>query len=959
MAIRYKSGFNSTKEIVYDIEIHDSAYSGAVTDFILGPNGFTKTWRGDDDDRHCPIIGCEVKFDLYVQDASFETLIFDIGTAQEGRFSCVIYRNSVLFFAGQILADNAKLENAAFPYVFTVSATDGIGLLKGIPYNNAGTAYDGLDAFVSHIQKALSKLTHIPTHYNTGAVLFKTAVDWWSVQSPATPASSVDPLAIHGVGHETFYKYEKGKKDFASCYDVLKKICTSFGARLWYNEGTYWIVQIAVHTAAFYGRSYDRTGAYLTVITYSSGNTIDQTTNGAILDGASTDWLPALKKVDITYNAKNRFNALEGENITESYTGNPYLSVESSTGESVLKFSGHIAGWLSSWPTNSVIVLKFQAKIKVGDKYCTRGFFLQNGAVIYDQPTWQDGVGYVEIAVMFSFAPQTSPVYSFHASFDFLSAPIPASGTMEFGFQLVGAQKIDGTFLSIADYTYEFGVDTPRLEVFSDGNPAEKVDSVIYSTQNSVSGNSAIVETDIAIADGTESNSVSRIRHIPTLTDTALWGAGTATRNKPLAQLLAITVIGGQLAPTARINATIFGAFTFWKTYSIEGDPYLLMSGRFNARMDEIQGVFVRLAYGTGYNTTTPIKVKTITGTFDIGTTTTSNGQPEKVGSATNVLSAVSAGSTAAGLVAGPVTIVPVATPLAAGAVSAGDQITVINPISGQSTTLTVTKTAAAGDTYIQTSGNATQSIPTGSYIIRNPAFPTAQAPVSPSAENPIWWTLFGQLFQRDATLPIPWEMELDTELETDRNAGNGSTAGLRFSENGLYGYDATTANARSFLSAISGLWTLWAATFQNNTGTDVDSGKLEYQSPGGDAYAFLSYGNGSNRFPIFGHTLFLQCIDFATDWTTGSTKAFFTVGIRYAGLKIQRVYITVRSIGTGAVLQIQKSGSTQATQTITGADHTVTINQTLSSGDIWSFNVSNAGSPAAKGLNIEIELSR
>lgn len=119
----------------------------------------------------------------------------------------------------------------------------------------------------------------------------------------------------------------------------------------------------------------------------------------------------------------------------------------------------------------------------------------------------------------------------------------------------------------------------------------------------------------------------------------------------------------------------------------------------------------------------------------------------------------------------------------------------------------------------------------------------------------------------------------------------------------------------------------------------------------------FISYGAGDRRFPVWGHTVDLQAIDFNVAWTTGRTKAFYVVPVLFGGsIKLSRVYLSVSTIGTGSIVEIEKGGVAQATQTITSATHIIDLNQTLSAGDIWTFDVTTAGT--ARGLNIMLEFS-
>lgn len=134
--------------------------------------------------------------------------------------------------------------------------------------------------------------------------------------------------------------------------------------------------------------------------------------------------------------------------------------------------------------------------------------------------------------------------------------------------------------------------------------------------------------------------------------------------------------------------------------------------------------------------------------------------------------------------------------------------------------------------------------------------------------------------------------------------------------------------------------------------------GLLQFHDVASGYTDHLSYGGGDRRYPVFPYTVFLQAIDYNTSWTTGRTKAFYIVPTLFGGsFKISRIHIQVSSVGSGSVFNIEKGGVNQSTVSITSASQTVDLSQTLASGDIWTFNVTTAGT--AKGLNIEIEFSR
>lgn len=141
-------------------------------------------------------------------------------------------------------------------------------------------------------------------------------------------------------------------------------------------------------------------------------------------------------------------------------------------------------------------------------------------------------------------------------------------------------------------------------------------------------------------------------------------------------------------------------------------------------------------------------------------------------------------------------------------------------------------------------------------------------------------------------------------------------------------------------------------------TTDNTNDGELHYEDGDGNT-AYLTIGAGERRFPILPHMVQLQAIDYDTDWTTGRTKAFWTVSSRFNGWKVSKVYVGVSSIGstTGNVVEIEKGGVGLSSQTISSATHTITLDTAIATDDIFTFDITGVGATASKGLFVEIEL--
>lgn len=139
-----------------------------------------------------------------------------------------------------------------------------------------------------------------------------------------------------------------------------------------------------------------------------------------------------------------------------------------------------------------------------------------------------------------------------------------------------------------------------------------------------------------------------------------------------------------------------------------------------------------------------------------------------------------------------------------------------------------------------------------------------------------------------------------------------------------------------------------------NQTET-ISSGQIIYSNNG-----YLTLGTGTYAAAIMPTMIQRECIDYNTNWTTGRTRAFWTVPSRFNGWKISRAFIEVSSIGAGAgddEVTIEIGGVGADSQIITSGTHTLTMDEAIATDDIITFNVVQISATPAKGLNISLEL--
>jgi len=192
--------------------------------YVAGKDGFVLNYESDD--ILCPSIvssRCEVQ--ILLNDtirADWETFIQDLlQSDNETRFFIYITENSEPYWVGPIQVERLRVPDEFYTRV-SLTATDGFGLLGSIPYDNAGTLYNGWDTIAQHITNVLTKL-HMHDEMP------------WSMMAHATQwdaSEYVDAFTAIRFNHDSMKEF-KGEQTLPfDCLTVLKQILQRFNLRL-------------------------------------------------------------------------------------------------------------------------------------------------------------------------------------------------------------------------------------------------------------------------------------------------------------------------------------------------------------------------------------------------------------------------------------------------------------------------------------------------------------------------------------------------------------------------------------------------------------------------------------------------------------------------------------------------------------------------------------------------------
>lgn len=739
MGKRITGTFKNPHENEFTVDIYDADYSGSVTSVII--MGCKILWESDKpEDIHATIVGSRATIEINIPatDTTLTQFIEDFAYGEDSRFLVEITKDNIptLVWRGILKADQSGEEDID-PFTFKLSAICGLGSLKDKPYHDGTAIYTGIERFTQHIAKALGKMPHVSTFWTGSDALIQTAVDWWSVSMAS--GSDDDALYQGGVDHAAFYNYQKEggiDEDVLSAYDVLSHILRSFNLRIYQSEGMYRIDQIPYRTASpYYTRNYDTTGAFLSSATNSNANVINQTGTGAKLTLINYDYLPILKKAEVTYDVKLRRNFLNGFNLTDGFdTINFNQKISSNSATTIIRLRGTIFFGIENigytGGLNDILFFIPNIRLNIGANYLKREYTLTNFTANLKQPEWStSNTNRVYLPNIIGTAPPLGSTANGQVSFDILTPALPADGDVnQFFFSEGFIYKWNGTQVSGFDITWS--ASNLVLEVFDEGTPLVSEDQVLYTATNPAEA-TEVYKTTVRIGSETLPNSAGRAFRWAggTWQPAQFWGQGVETRDDYLGDLLARNILNAQESARKRMNGSLYGVFRIHRlVQTSDGYKWMFSRVEWDITDDVMNGSWVELNYGTTGVSSTPIKKKVIPNGPTYPPTTdpnnpnglTNNLPGFNINPAPAVLAPVSYNQLDGEISEGDtVTSIPIKTASAGNEFLAGDFVRLVNPFTGQFQEFEIATEPLSGDVSLSVTSTAAQYwFPEDSYLV-------------------------------------------------------------------------------------------------------------------------------------------------------------------------------------------------------------------------------------------------
>ncbi len=220
--------YNSLNELIH-IELHKK---DVVPDDVttLSANSFSVNYPTGEGDKFDPIISCEAKLSISLYSENTEEFDDFIVTLPD-EWKIIAYDDSQIVFVGFLTPGEGRAEFQDKPHDISLTAVDGIGLLKGTPLTkDNGDNFTGVNLIIDYVLAILNK-----TGLGLNLRLFSNIVE--SSMQDRTQNTQADTFNQTGLHARTFLK---NATEFYDCYTCLERLLAEyFSVYQWHGK---WVI---------------------------------------------------------------------------------------------------------------------------------------------------------------------------------------------------------------------------------------------------------------------------------------------------------------------------------------------------------------------------------------------------------------------------------------------------------------------------------------------------------------------------------------------------------------------------------------------------------------------------------------------------------------------------------------------------------------------------------------------
>lgn len=619
MGLRLYSEFHSSTNKLFKVEIYDSSYGGTAQDFVVASDGFTLNYSGETDDIVSPIISSNCTVSAYNEDAFFDNFITDLKQYQEKRFTLRVLlhngTNYAHYWAGVIMQDLVTIEDTSKPYVFSITAVDGIGSLANIDYESIANVT--IESFIESAVGAIG----LDELYLSNDNFYATSVNIWDTQQTYSATTDVTTLTRFSalVYSE---KQEDGTITYSNYLEILKELCIAFGARFYQKNGVFTFEQYIERADAsriVYTYLFD--GSLDSTATVNDDVTLAGTTGGgARLAGNQFNFLPALKKVQVAYNQSRANNLLANRLTFTGATGRQNLGFLVDDNNGRVQVTGDLIYQLAHNGNAGTVVLEFwrpvwQLELRIEDAanpgtfYYLKRDFNPSGGQLYGATSWTTTPSFYHVDAG-TTRNEASGAYISN-NFSLVTPPLPVDGEAEIDVNYYRVYDgFNNTVKTVPVYFTETNqVKEVTATYLNDSGASSEV--TIYSATNTdtdINSNLILDLGELRVSDSLGLQGSFYVYNGSNWVASTQWRRGNTGSYTSLLKLLTNEVLSLHKKPIERYSGTIVGPYSFGIRYEFDGSYWLPMQGSYNANLDEWSSEWFKIAKdGTDITVDNPV----------------------------------------------------------------------------------------------------------------------------------------------------------------------------------------------------------------------------------------------------------------------------------------------------------------------------------------------------------------
>jgi hypothetical protein len=605
MGVRIRYEFTSDFDgVQWQCDIHDSDYAAAIN--TASGNGFQITYNGNGDAPLANIKGSSCRLNLIWRedDAFYTGFINDLKGANEHEFALVIYKDSSLYWVGNITGDSLSWGNENTGRELTIDAIDGLGRLRDMNYDGIlpGVSEEMTDTKqVFEVLLDLLSINELDQFWGASDPYIEFEPHW------ALNTSYTDWLDRLSVPRLLFLDRKDEESRISdepkSAYECLEIILTHLNMRLIHSDGRYWMQQVMGMSGANAATRYTYYKGNTPVSSspwkwwQSSATTVARNaavgTDVEVLSGGKFSYFQGLQKVEIKVpDVYFAYRDIQNTYATKKLEP-AYCPMNEVTNIGIIKGGTGTGNRLRIM--YSIRINRFHPLVNVSNRYYLR---VRTKVVAGSYRLWDNGVNN---ATNLSWT-TTDTSHSVYIDRDlngghddqfilFETPEIPFSATdvdLDVTYDII--DRNTGTSYSMTpvllkgeieafDITYFSGDDVIRRSKIVTPNP-----TITDYENNTTYNHPDYLLDDFGLV--TNQNSFQLNTTGTTYVDVTAVDSGHST-DRVISETIAQDAMSLQIYPIQVYEGAITGSYEPYKTFEYDSNYYVFNGGTFDAKNDE------------------------------------------------------------------------------------------------------------------------------------------------------------------------------------------------------------------------------------------------------------------------------------------------------------------------------------------------------------------------------------